>query len=142
MGEETAQRRKQREDTHRWGTACSGEGCQPESESSGGAAGPKWTEAMTQEEPASSVTATGEAAGVAAGEATGVAVDEAAGRVEAGDAGGVAGVEGGAAPRAANRGETRPVARGAPSKSGGGQREARGRPSPGVGKAVTSEGTC
>ena len=82
------------------------------------------------------------AAGEAADKATGVAVDKAAGRVKAGDAGGVAGVGGGAAPRAANQGETRPVARGAPSKPGGGPREARGRPSLGAGEATSSEGTC
>ncbi|XP_044318208.1 uncharacterized protein [Triticum aestivum] len=84
-----------------------------------------------EEEPASSVTAAGEATGEAADEAAGetaageAAAGEAAGMVEAGDARGVAGAEGGAAPRAANRGETRPVARGVPSKPGGGPREAR-----------------
>lgn len=51
MGEETAQRRKQREGTHRWGTACSVGGCQPESESSGGATGSEWRRATTNKSP-------------------------------------------------------------------------------------------
>ena len=87
-----------------------------------------------EDEPASDVTSADEAAGEAAGEAAADGV--------VGDVKGVAGAEEGAAPRAANRGETRPLARGAPSKPGDGPREARERPSPGAGKAATSEGTC